>query len=578
MQLVAFARALMNRPYATVFALLTVFFFAYLAGVEMEASVFADGAGRWLQIQGLLAQNFTTFACDYDTAFDPEFRWRPGPWYFYYLVDDVCFYFYQYPYALLAAPFVYWLPDYGYFLLNFACLALFVFATMRTAREIFQNSAAELAAGLIAFLVIPSPTFAYDLSEVMLFLAMLACGLWLVVRGLGWQIGPALADHTNAEGTADEVAANSVPIASRDASRIRSPRSLLFGGLLVGLAFALRTEAVIFLAAVTGALLLVRFALFTNQAGGASGSAAGAPTDSDDDPTLAARVRAAIATATPFVLGAMAGLMIVCAFHYSVFGNLTGNRGAAHTDQVLAEFTIGGQLEIARLLLFGGSLGLFSSLPSIALAFLWAIFPGARRAAGPIGAFFFVLSVAYIAAVLVVAPNDGGYSWSPRYLACVFAPLYLCILAIFWRWKILHRFYIYAALAALALYSVHFTHTGMKILQRTSKQNLTYSRAVESFDLDLIVFDAPPAMGFLSEKILSEKRIYMALDKESARDLAARLAETGVREFIYIRTPLRAPSLELETRLDGGGVFRSTERSDVGGMQIHRMRFTEVIN
>ncbi|MEQ9365808.1 MAG: hypothetical protein RIF32_16310 [Leptospirales bacterium] len=552
------------RPYAVVFVLLFAFYFVYLAGVELRASVFADGAGRWLQIQGLIAQNFSTFACHYDTAFDPEFRWLPGPWYFYYMVDGVCFYFYQYPYAMLAAPFVYWSPDYGYFVLNFIFLTLYIFATMRTAREIFARPAAELATGLIAFLVIPSPTFAYDLSEVMLFLAMLAAGLWFVVRGSGSgqyfeEAGARISGSVSTGTDFREPPAASSGAAPKGTPS--APRALLGGGLIIALAFALRTEAAIFLAAVAGALSLVHLAY--------------GPKRSYD--SFATRMRAAIAAPLPFILGAAAGLLLVVAFHYAVFGNIAGNRGTAHVDQVLAEFSVAGQLEIARLLLFGGSLGLFSALPSIALAGLWLVFPGARRAAGPAGAFFIFLSVAYILAVLIVAPNDGGYSWSPRYLACVFAPLYLCIFAIFRRWRALHRWYVFAALAALAVYSLNFTHRGMKILQRTSKQNLAYSSAIQSFGLDVVVFDAPPTIGFMSEEILSDMRLYMALEKESAGDLLARLAATGVREFLYLRTPLRAPSIALETAIDGdqsSAVFRSVQQKDVGGMQIHHMRLT----
>ncbi len=555
-----FAGWIAARPYTLVFALLTLFYFGYLAGVRMEASVFADGAGRWLQIQGLLAQNFSTFACHYDSEFDPEYSWLPGPWYFYYMVDGVCFYFYQYPFALLAAPAVALFPDYGYIVLNFFFLALYIFATMRTAREIYANPFFEFTAGLLAFLIIPSPTFAYDLSEVMLYLAMLAAGLFYVVRGLGWRIGTA-PDSPN--DSIPEVRAQNYA-QSGSLTRPAHPRALFAGGLLIALAFALRTEAAIFLAAIAGAIgLLFLLARPADDAGDNADRQA---------PGVVARIRGGLEAVAPFIAGAIPGLLLVCIFHYAVFGNIAGNRGTAHAAQVLTEFSFAGQLEIARLLLFGGSLGLFSALPSIALVFLWALFPGARRAAGPAGALFVVSGFAYILVVLVIAPNDGGYSWSPRYLACVFAPLYLCTLAIFWRWAPLQRWYIFVLLGALAIYSLEFTHRGMKILQQTSKQNLAYSQAIESFALDVVVFDAAPAVGFLSEEILSNKRLYMATEEDTARALVARLAATGVSEFLYLRTPLGGPALQLEMPAGDGGLYRSVQNKNAGGMQIHRMR------
>ena len=504
----------------------------------MQASVFGDGAGKWFQIQGLIAQNFSSLACDYDTAFDPRFQWMPGPWYFYHVVDGVCFYGYQYPYAFLAAPFVKFFPEYGYYLLNFLFLAAFVFFAKRIARFVFPErpEPAELLMGLLAFLVIPSPAFAFDLSEVTLALAMVTGGLLLTLRGAGFS------------------------------TKAIDPRpTLLFaGGYVTALIFALRTETAMYLATTTIALAFI-----------ASRDSIGASRETLRS-EFVTMIRAAFKTTAPYVAGALVALACVIVFHLLAFGNLAGNRGSTHAALVFFDFDVSRQLNIARILLFGGPLGLFSSLPSLILAALWLVFPGARQAAGRAGAFCMLACLPYICLVLITAPNDAGYSWSPRYLAFVFVPLYLCILTMLLRWPVLRRWYVTVGLGLLFAHAAHFTHAGMKILQRTSKQNLQYSQAIEKLSSDVLVIDAAPAIGFLSENLLNQKRIYMTLAKDNAQALMNQLAATGVREFIYIRTPLREPTLELTMPVNStaGGAFRSSGTPDavVDGMQLYVMR------
>lgn len=564
------AWTLRNR-YAVVFLLLAVFYFAYLTGVRNEASVFGDGAGKWVQIQGLIAQDFQTLQCDHDSEFDPDFRWLAGPWYFYHVTDGDCFYGYQYPYAIAVAPFVKFFPDYGYYLLNFLFLVLFVFFTMRIAGYVCIETpeAAEFLMGLTAFLVIPSPTFAYDLSEVIMALAMVTGGLWFTLRGAGFR-GQAIRASDKAMSD------------SGDSGLVINTRLLIAGGFLTALVFALRTETAMYLATTCGALAMV--AAFAGQ------NSTDAPVSFLSKPFLNQTLlnktvwARAIRLVGPYAGGALIGIGCVVAFHLLAFGNLAGNRGSTHAALVFFDFDFARQFDIARILLFGGSLGLFSSLPSIALAGLWLFFSGVRKATGRAGTFLILASLPYICLVLITAPNDAGYSWSPRYLAFVFVPLYLVILMTILRWPAFRRWYTIAPIVLLFMYGVHFTHTGMKILQRTSKQNLQYAQAIQTLSVDVLVIDIPPAIGFLSEEILNQKRIYMAQEPADADALMLRLAAAGVNEFIYIRTPLGQPILQLTMPVKNAAAdaktgqatkaYRSVRQVAAGGMQLHVMRLS----
>lgn len=307
------------------------FFGAYLPGVEMEATVFADSAGRWMQIQGLIQQNYGSLECAYDTEFDPEFRFRPGPWYFFWLQNNSCYYFYPVAYAFAAAPFVQAFPDYGYLILNLLLLLVFVFACARMCGYLLEDPSAELFGGLIALLVIPAPTFAYELSDMMMAMALFALALLCAVRGLDLR-APVFGLETSETGT-------------KRPPRPR-PRYLLACGLLLGLAFALRTEALLMACAIGGAMLV----LFMRQ--------------------LVLKGDFRVADAFAFLIGVFVSFGPVMLWQLWFYGDTLGSRGAAHVDILTDGLNLQQRLEIIHTLLFGGSLGLFSALPSTALAFL----------------------------------------------------------------------------------------------------------------------------------------------------------------------------------------------------------------
>lgn len=528
----------LTRHRLLVLAVVTIAFFgAYLPGVEMEATVFADSAGRWMQIQGLIQQNYGSLECAYDTAFDPEFRFRPGPWYFFWLQNDSCFYFYPVAYAFAAAPFVQAAPDYGYFILHLLLLLVFVFACAKMCGYILEDPSAELFGGLIALLVIPAPTFAYELSDMMMAMALFALALLCAVRGLDLR-APAFGPDTNEHRRAPQPNA----------------KYLLASGLLFGIAFALRTEALLMACATAGAMLVL--AMYQQRAAGDF----------------------RVADAFAFLIGAALSFAPVMLWQLSFYGDPLGSRGAAHADIVAGELSVQQRLDIIYTLLFGGSLGLFSALPSAALAFLWLVFPGARRACGAVGWFVFPLCGAYSLAVLLSAPNDGGYAWSPRYLAPMLTALYAGILTIVYRWGALRRRWVWRLIIlGLCLHAVQFTHQGMQILQQTSRQNLSYSRAIQELNVDYVIFDTAPTIGFLSEDIIDSKRLYMALNDADAQALVDRLRATGVERWLYLRTPFGPPVFQANMAVSNpryaSGAYASVLQQNVQGMQIHLMQW-----
>lgn len=179
--------------------------------------------------------------------------------------------------------------------------------------------------------------------------------------------------------------------------------------------------------------------------------------------------------------------------------------------------------------------------------------------------------------MLVSAPNDGGYAWSPRYLAPMLTALYAGILCMVFRWGALRRRWAWRLLiVGLCVHAVQFTHQGMQILQQTSRQNLAYSRALQEFPAEHIVFDTAPAIGFLSEDILDTKRLYMALNTGDAQALVNRLRETGTEQFLYLRTPLGPPVFRESMPVTVAGYkgqYVSAVQQNVQGLQIHLMRW-----
>ncbi|MBX7057581.1 MAG: hypothetical protein K1X75_05905 [Leptospirales bacterium] len=489
--------------------------------LSVATAIFGDGAGKWLQSRALLNGQIE---CRYDRSLDPEFKFLPGPWYYYTLRNGHCYYGYQYPYALAVALFtlLFGLP--GYLFLNILCLLGYcLLLSIMAARLMPEMRFAALAAGAGGIVFIPALNFAFDLSEMTLAVTLGVASLALLLSALtpGNQAPPAGAQWR-----------------------------LAFGGLLIGLLLALRTESIAFLIAVCLALLVSRW---ISVASDISRREAASNIVGELLPSLAG-----------FTLGAAA----VAGFHLLYFGNILGNRGSSHGALILA-MTMSERVAVARTLLLGGNLGLFSSMPAVLLSLLW-LAPPIRRDLGRPGAFLFFLVWSLTAIIPLVAPNDAGYSWGPRYLAFSFAAYLLLLILIFSSllrrsFRSWHRPALWLTATAIALYGAAFCRQGVAVLLSAARQNHEYQELIAQQAPEALLIDHELAMIGLSAQAL-DLPIYQPHNAAQLQALIAALsAQRGLQRLTYIVTPFRSP-------IYSGGALPEGWQA-VGDRQAGGMRF-----
>ncbi len=443
-------------------------------GIPADTSVFADGMGKWLQIRGLLVRG--DFKCVYHEDFDPDFRFIPGPWYFYAIKDGACTYGYQAAYALLAAPFFRIHPA-GFLFLHLLLYLGYIAGFMAAAEKLLPGRAwVPWGAGLSAGWIIPSLVFGMDLAEVLLSLTM----------GVG-----ALALISSREDFKFEGIRN---LLSKENLQIRAKP--VFAGVILGLVLSLRTESLIH------ALVWIAALFFFQRKNVIS-----------------------------FTGGYALGAGIVVAFHLWFFGNAMGNRGSSHAA-LAAGLDWKAHLDIAKILLLGGPLGLLTSLPVILLGAL-AFLPWTRREHGVLCAFLAVISILPTIGVLATAPSDGGYSWGPRFLSLTFAP-YLMLVVISLDHPSFRKWPATAAILLVAAYGISYTWKGRNVYRHAFLQNAGYTQYINSEKPQAIVVAHHSFLGAVSRS-LAEGRVYQANDPESARDLAKGLAGAGLNRVILMR-------------------------------------------
>ena len=220
-----------RHPYIFVLFVLIVYVLYYLSGVHIHSSIFADGVGKWMQIQALIQNGLGNLSCLYNEQLDPTRELIPGPWYFYGQVNGDCIYGYQFPYALLVALAAPISVSYSYYIVNFIFLVLYVLAFMRLGKLVLPEiKYIEHISGCLAFLIIPIATFSFDVSEITLSMAMGAWVVYLSYKAL---------NHS---------------------SKLKLKFIFLFSaGIIAGLLFALRTESTIFSFFVGIAIFVVVF-------------------------------------------------------------------------------------------------------------------------------------------------------------------------------------------------------------------------------------------------------------------------------------------------------------------------------
>lgn len=461
----------------------------YARRLVIEHAIFGDMVGKWMQVKRLLAKP-GDLSCFYNEVFDPTFRFLPGPHYFYFLDKGTCKYMYPYPYAALVAPFVDLWPDWGFFILNAIAWLPMTFAFFWLGRLTVRRSRhADIYAGLASFFIFPTAVYAFDFSEMMVSLGPWTVALAMVCHAL-W--------------------------------RTKSPTArtvLLTGaGIISGLLLAMRSEALIFSALLVGAVSLESLRRQSRNLG------------------LATRIwRALQRNSMPVTVGVAAGLLVVLFVQQQLFGHPLGYRGASML-QDRHVITLKEQLGIAWTLLGGGSLGLFSSLPLVWVAFGYC-WPGVRRRM-PRSTFFAFIAFGGTIAVAVGSPADGGYSWSPRYLAFALPAYCVLVLSVTFSG---HRFFrnkvIGGLLLLLCVYSVAYAHKGMKIVIRATKQKAAYAQMLSVPNVTPIILQSRLIYGALPRELLL-KQVYYTPTPERLHQLLATIRPPVQHFTLITRTPL----------------------------------------
>ncbi len=454
---------------------------AYAAQADIAASICGDMVGKLLQVEDLLAKGFGDFSCRYNADFDPEFRFLPGPEYFYWVSDGACRYMYTYAYAYVVAPFYHHLSDWGHVVLNVVCLVVMVLASFKLGSVILPDTRyADILFGLASFLILPSGIYLLDFSEMSLSLAGWYASLAMIATAI-WS-------GVNSKGKA----------------------ALLFGGgLIAGLIFAFRSESLI-----VAAFMLLGIAVDQTVGKKPSGW---------ERRSLLTWLATVLRAGLPCGLGYVLGFGLVAAFHQVLFGNALGLRGAYHVELASQGFSPASQLVYFRQLLIGGHVGLFTSLPftllsfSVFVPFIW------RQVSQK--ALFFVI-VAFPSTILIAAtsPVDGGAQWSPRYLALTL-PAYAALVGLSLAALSAHikRPALSIPLALLCLYSLIFPHIGMEIAIRAGRQTSIYAEILDRFKDSPVVVRNPAVYAVLGRRHYN-RAAYQCLTDADCQTLFSRLS------------------------------------------------------
>ena len=513
-KLTHFWRRLSAHPFLTVTVVLTLYTLFYLKGVEVEYALFGDMMGKWVQVLDVLHKPVGDFSCFYKESFDPAYKYIPGPGYFYAIQGDKCLYFYPYTYAYAVAPFVKISLHYGFYLFNFIFSLLYVFCVILLTRiALPEKQYAALPAGLAAFLILPTGVYSFDFSEMSISIFFAAASLLFGAIVLKINVNTAKTGQVERK-----ISANRISL------------YLFLSGLAGGILFSFRSEGAVFSAFLIAAVFLDPFIYLDSSTGQQE-------RDKKFLPTIGARIKFSLVTSWAIIPGFLAGLGISFLFHWFFFDNILGIRGAFAAD-LAKGISLNEQLKVAYTLLFGGSLGLFTSLPFILLG-LFLFVPGIGKPEARTAIFFSVIALGTTLATLAVAPFDGGYSWSPRYLAFALpAFLILTLLVIYSDHKLFQNIITKVLLAILLLYSLNFTHRGMKVIQQASRQNKTQNLLIDKLahDTDVIVLDHWYLYGMLSKTNL-KKRVFQAHSPEMFANLLKKFDENNISRFVFLAFP-----------------------------------------
>ena len=461
--------------YFTITLLALIVFAFSVQNLPSENLFFADTIGKWMQID---AFNQTgNFRCLYKESFDPSFQFIPGPWYFYSIQKGECIYGYQAIYALIASPFVRIHPT-GYFVLHFIFYLLYIFGFISATKKLLPGRKLLVwIAAASGGLVIPSLVFAMDLSEVILSLTL---GIWALAL---------IAKEENFQ-----------PFHLSDMFQISLYKHIdvgaILSGICMGLLFALRTESIITSFFMAVAIFLLQRKIFLS-----------------------------------WTSGFLSAFFIVILYHLWIYGSAMGIRGASHAE-LTANQNFTQHLSIASILLLGGPLGLFTSLPEIMFGLL-ALFPSTFNKHSSKILFYGIVSIFPAIVIVLTAPGDGGYSWGARFLALTFAPFFMLTL-IAMDHPFFKKWYGILLILIMILYGFSYTMKGKDVFRRAIFQNYKYTKYLNTVRPDAIVTAQEPLIGLLSTRYVSG-RVYQCGNDPCIQKLSPHLINAGLQKIVLIR-------------------------------------------
>lgn len=519
-------------PYITVFLCSIIYMLYYLKGMQIDYAMWGDMVGKWIQVQDLLTKPLFDHSCNYKETLDLDFKFIPLPEHFYFFSKKQCVHAYPYPYAYLSAPFVKISPKYGFYALNFIFWIGYIFFSMKLFEKLFPKFRDGLILiGLFSFLILPTGIYLFDYSELILTMCLSAYTYYLIVQSIELD-------------TEKELNLNR--------------KNLFLAGVLSGIGFSLRPEAMIFFGGVVFALWID--ILISHK----------------EKLDIKKIINLTFSGLEFSVYGLIVGFSITIAYHLIFFDTALPSR--IGDPKSIPDATLKNKLVIILTLLIGGSkemysLGLFSSLPFTILSLAYLI-PSIRAKIQRKSRFLFISAYLPSIIVILITPGHGGYSWSPRYLALMIFPISLIVFnVLFSGHSFLKNKIVQVLLVLLTLYSIYFTHTGMKIFQVSTKQIKEYNQIIDKISPNVIVGKGSVVYTMLSKDRLSKTKIYKIEKDEQFSELFEFIEKLNIDKFLFMVYEPKKVELTLPSSIQERWIVKKTDYFyNMNFVQIERVK------
>lgn len=519
-----------------------------------------DAGLKLIQVESLLRSRFSTLALEYPGAdLDPDGEHWPYPLPFAAERDGRYYSTFPPYFPALTAPFYWALGYHGLRVLPFLGGLAVLLASIPLSRRLGVGPWGQTAALVILALASPLAFYSATFWEHTLATALCMASLALVSRGLPVET----AERPNGPHSGPYDQGPPVVGGSPDPST-SSGLDVVSAGLCAGAAFALRHEALVFIAAMLLGVLFVPL-------------------------RATPRIRAAVL----FVVGAAIPLVVVYGLNLYWFGHPLG-LFAEHfvPDENVTDLAgrIGRQLGIAREMLLDRQNGLLLLFPVVALGLIPSLLP---RRFGPVPRLLSIVGAVYVAAMLAVAPNAGGKQFGPRYLLLGIPPLLLAAASVVswddsdgrereaargrrspvWPWP---RWIAVALLIVLGLFSIVRGFQGLGLFPGSMNKLglISIVQGIEGaarlrveknqYDAPMLqlVADSPADVVLSSHPFFPQQAASLYFRKkflllgQRNLDVLLKIAEQGNMEILYVDHPALPPTQSFVLNRPGGGALR----------------------